>query len=77
MSVEAFYNVQQAPIATNHATPNIYSAELEKLCARGGYCICDLRESLGHCLLEFSTFPNTNSPGSWLLAQRSLAGLEL
>lgn len=77
MSVETFYNVQQAPIATNHATPNIYSVELEKLRTRGGYCTCDLRESLGHCLLEFSTFPNTNSQGSRLLAQRSLAGLEL
>lgn len=58
MSVETFYNVQQALTATNHATPNAYSVELEKLCTRGGYCICDLRESLGHCLLEFSTFPN-------------------
>lgn len=61
--------MQQAPTAKNHATPNVYSGELEKLCTRGDYCICDLRESLGHCLLEFSTFPNANSQGSSLLAQ--------
>lgn len=67
--METSYNVQQAPTAKNHATPNVYSGELEKLCTRGGYCICDLRESLGYCLLEFSTLPKGNSQESSLLAQ--------